>query len=391
MPDTSFSATLLSSAADLSATDWNGLAPGQDGRPDNPFLDHAFFDALEKSGSASRETGWLPQHLLLRDAQDMPVGLMPLYLKSHSQGEYVFDYGWADAFQRAGGAYYPKFQASVPFTPATGPRLLAHDTETRQALLQAISAIAEDNDISSVHATFVPEEEQKLAEEAGWLVRYDTQYHWFNQGFSSFENYLESMSSRHRKVTRRERREALSSGIEVRWLTGADLTESVWDAFFDFYTDTGNRKWGRPYLNRRFFSLLTETMADRIVLMFAYDGDEPIAGTLSLVGRERLFGRYWGASRDVPFLHFELCYYQAIDYAIAHGLKVAEAGAQGDHKLARGYTPTTTRSVHWVGHPGLRNAVADFLEQERVAVSREQEALRRYTPFRHNTGESGES
>lgn len=391
MPDTPFSATLLSSAAEISAAEWNGLVPGAAGRPDNPFLDHAFFDALEKSGSAARETGWLPQHLLLRDAQNRPVGLMPLYLKSHSQGEYVFDYGWADAFQRAGGAYYPKFQSSVPFTPATGPRLLAHDTETRQALLDAISAIAEDNDISSIHATFVPEDEEKLAADAGWLVRYDTQYHWYNQGFTSFEHYLESMSSRHRKVTRRERREALAGGLEVRWLTGADLTESVWDAFFAFYTDTGNRKWGRPYLNRRFFSLLTETMADRIVLMFAYDGDEPVAGTLSLVGRERLFGRYWGASRDVPFLHFELCYYQAIDYAIAHGLKVAEAGAQGDHKLARGYTPTTTRSVHWVGHPGLRNAVADFLEQERVAVSREQQALRRYTPFRHDGGESGES
>ncbi|MEQ1771067.1 MAG: GNAT family N-acetyltransferase [Devosia sp.] len=366
---------------------WDALVPGTAGKADNPFLAFDFFAALEQSGSATRRTGWQPRHLVLRNEGGIAVGLMPLYEKTHSQGEYVFDHGWADAFDRAGGSYYPKLQSAVPFTPVTGPKLLVRgdDPALRMALLNAATAYAGQRDISSVHMTFVPEADADLAASANWLLRTDTQYHWHNHGFASFDDYLATLSSRHRKVTRRERRDALE-GLTVKWLTGTDLTEAVWDAFFDFYMDTGNRKWGRPYLNRKFFSLLTGAMAERIVLMFAYDGDEPVAGTLNLVGSDTLYGRYWGATRNVPFLHFELCYYQAIDYAIAHGLKVVEAGAQGEHKLARGYAPATTRSVHWIGHPGLRRAIADFLAQERAAVVREQAQLDALTPFRKGEG-----
>ena len=384
MPDAPLSANVIGSIAEIPARVWNGLAPRRNGVVDNPFLDHAFFLALEQSGSASQRTGWQPQHLLLSDASGEPVGVMPLYLKSHSQGEYVFDHGWADAFQRAGGDYYPKLQCSVPFTPVTGPRFLARDDAGRTALIRTAETLATRNNISSIHATFITEAEADLARSSGWLIRHDTQYHWHNQDFSSFDSFLETLSSRHRKVTRRERRDALAAdGLTVKWLTGDDLTETAWDHFFEFYQDTGNRKWGRPYLNRRFFSLLSAAMADRVLLMFAYDGDEPIAGTLSLIGNDRLYGRYWGATRNVPFLHFELCYYQAIDFAIARKLSVVEAGAQGEHKLARGYEPTTTRSVHWIGHPGLRDAVARFVREERASVAREQEQLERYTPFRH--------
>ncbi len=384
MPEETLSADVLSSIAEIPATVWNGLAPSHDGVVDNPFLDHRFLLALEQSGSASTRTGWQPQHLLLSNSAGTPVGAMPLYLKSHSQGEYVFDHGWAEAFQQAGGEYYPKLQCAVPFTPVTGPRFLASDDASRTALIRTAETLATRNNISSVHATFVDETEAELARASGWLVRHDTQYHWHNDGFSSFEDFLGTLSSRHRKVTRRERRDALEAeSLTVKWLTGADLTEEVWDAFFEFYQDTGSRKWGRPYLNRRFFSLLSEAMADRVLLMFAYDGNEPIAGTFSMIGHDRLYGRYWGATRNVPFLHFELCYYQAIDFAIAHKLPVVEAGAQGEHKLARGYAPATTRSVHWIGHPGLRDAVSRFVAQERASVAREQEALERYTPFKH--------
>jgi len=309
--------------------------------------------------------------------------LMPMFEKTHSQGEYVFDHGWANAFEQGGGSYYPKLQCAVPFSPVTAPKLLTatDDPSIRLALLTAAARYAEQRDISSIHATFVPEAEAEFAREAEWLLRTDTQYHWHNAEFASFETYLETMSSRHRKVTRRERRDALE-GLTVRWLSGSELTEEVWDAFFEFYQDTGNRKWGRPYLNREFFSLLSAAMADRIVLMFAYDGATPIAGTLNMVGKDTLYGRYWGASREVPFLHFELCYYQAIDYAIVHHLKTVEAGAQGEHKLARGYAPSTTYSVHWIGHPGLRDAIDRFLRQERAAVLREQAMLGELTPFK---------
>ncbi|HEV7278220.1 MAG TPA: GNAT family N-acetyltransferase [Devosiaceae bacterium] len=391
MPDQGFTARTIAATADIPAATWNAMLPGSSGRPDNPFLDHAFFLALEQSGCATRRTGWQPQHVLVSDAGGEPLGLMPLYLKGHSQGEYVFDYGWADAFERAGGSYYPKLQCSIPFTPVTAPKLLVPSgaPNIRQALLAAAETLAERHGISSVHATFVTAEEAELASASGWLLRHDTQFHWHNEGYTSFDDFLASLSSRHRKTTRRERRDALAGGLEVRWLTGGDLTESVWDAFYEFYTDTGSRKWGRPYLNRTFFSLLSAAMADRIVLMFAYDGGEPVAGTLSLIGSDTLYGRYWGATREQPFLHFELCYYQAIDFALSHGLTTVEAGAQGQHKLARGYVPATTRSVHWIGHAGLRQAVAGFLDQERDAVDHEQRLLNELAPFRRGEPGSG--
>jgi predicted N-acyltransferase len=376
-------AEIVDAAAAIDARVWNGLVAASDPHG-NPFLDHAFFRALEESGSATRRTGWTPRHLLLREGAAV-VGLLPMYEKSHSQGEYVFDHGWANAFEQAGGRYYPKLQVAVPFTPVTAPKLLTarDDPALKRALLAAAARVAEEAGLSSLHATFVPADETRLAPD-GWLLRTDTQYHWHNAGFASFDAYLETLSSRHRKVTRRERRDALD-GLTVRWLTGAELTEAVWDSFFAFYQETGSRKWGRPYLNRAFFSRLSAAMAERVVLMFAYAGDTPIAGTLSLVGRDTLYGRYWGATVNVPFLHFELCYYQAIDFAIAHGLARVEAGAQGEHKLARGYAPATTWSMHWIGHPGLRDAVARYLREERAAVEREQAVLGEMTPFKRGS------
>ena len=371
------------STASIPAEIWNRLVPGRDGRPDNPFLEHAFFAALEESGCAVARTGWQPQHLLVeRDGE--PVGLMPLFLKSHSQGEYVFDHGWANAFERAGGRYYPKLQSSVPFTPATAPKLLvpSGDPEIRRALLEGAQTLADRLNASSVHATFVTEEEADFAEAEGWLLRYDTQYHWDNQDFASFDGFLDTLQSRKRKAIRRERRDALADGLAVEWVSGSELTEAHWDAFFTFYMDTGNRKWGRPYLNRDFFSRIGAAMADRILLILARDGGEYIAGALNFIGTDTLFGRNWGCTRDVPFLHFELCYYQAIDYAIAHGLKRVEAGAQGEHKLARGYAPRITRSIHHLVNPGLRDAVADFVRQERAAVMEQNAMLDDYTPFK---------
>src|SRR5690606_16999382 len=315
---------------------------------------------------------------------DTPVGLMPLFLKSHSMGEYVFDHAWADAIERAGGSYYPKLQSSVPFTPASAPKLLTIDgsADTQTLLLQAAEALAERLDASSVHATFVTEDEEAIATANNWLVRHDTQFHWTNDGFSSFEDFLGILQSRKRKAIHRERRDALIDGITCEWVTGGDLTEAHWDAFYQFYMDTGSRKWGRPYLNRDFFSRISATMADRIVLMLAHDGGDYIAGALNFLGDDTLYGRNWGAIRDVPFLHFELCYYQAIDFAIAHDLKRVEAGAQGQHKLARGYAPVTTRSIHHIVHPGLRRAVAEYLEDERRMVAMQNEELTDYTPFR---------
>jgi predicted N-acyltransferase len=382
--DQQLRARVHGTTAEIGAATWNGLLPATDGVPDNPFLEYGFFLALEESGCATRRTGWQPQHILLEDESGAAIGLLPLFLKSHSMGEYVFDHGWADAFERAGGRYYPKLQGSIPFTPVTAPKLLvpSGDPAVRRALLTTAETLCERLDASSVHATFVPEDEAALAVGADWLVRYDTQFHWHNQGYASFEEFLGTLSSRHRKIIRRERRDALADGLAVRWLSGSELTEGAWDAFFEFYEDTGSRKWGRPYLNRKFFSLLGQYLGERVVLMLAYDGSHPIAGALNLCGTTTLFGRNWGATRHVPFLHFELCYYQAIDYAIAHRLPTVEAGAQGEHKLARGYEPTTTRSIHWIADAGLRRAVADYLERERASVAREQQVLDRHTPFR---------
>jgi predicted N-acyltransferase len=366
------SATIHPSTASIPAEHWNSLVPGTNEVPDNPFLDHAFFLALEESGCANGRTGWQPQHILLRNEEGTALGLLPLFLKTHSMGEYVFDHGWAQALERAGGHYYPKLQGAVPFTPVTAPKLLvpSDSLEIRAALLSTAEELARQRNASSVHLTFLPNEDAATAAASGWLSRVDTQFHWHNNDYPSFDAFLETLSSRKRKVIRRERRDALADGLTIRWLSGSDIK------------DTGSRKWGQPYLNRKFFSLLGQYMADRVLLIFAYEGDEPIAGAINFIGKDRLYGRNWGATREVPFLHFEVCYYQAIDYAIAHGLKVVEAGAQGEHKLARGYTPVATHSAHWIAHPGLRDAVADYLEAERPAVEREQEALEGFTPFR---------
>ncbi len=384
MSASSYTATIHPSTASITAEVWNELVPRTGGKPDNPFLDHAFFLALEESGCATARTGWQPQHIVVSDDAGTPLGLLPLFLKSHSMGEYVFDHGWANALERAGGQYYPKLQCSVPFTPATTPKLLvpSGSLEIEAALLSSAQQLAMQRETSSVHMTFVPEREASLVEQAGWLHRIDTQFHWHNDSYESFEDFLGTLASRKRKTIKRERRDALADGLKVQWLSGSDLKEHHWDAFFEFYEDTGSRKWGRPYLNRAFFSLLGEKMADRIVLMLAYDGAEPIAGAINFVGSDRIYGRNWGCTRDVPFLHFELCYYQAIDYAIQHKLSVVEAGAQGEHKLARGYAPAITHSAHWIAHPGLRDAVADYIEHERVAVEQNSDLLQQFTPFR---------
>jgi predicted N-acyltransferase len=376
--------------ADIPAADWDACAAPEtadNGRPEYPFLTHRFLAALEESGSATPRTGWAPHHLVATIGGQVE-GVMPLYLKSHSQGEYVFDHSWAYAFDRAGGDYYPKLQASVPFTPATGPRLLVRpdgqvppDT-ARAALLQGAKQLAERHGISSVHVTFCTEEEWRLGGEAGFLRRTDQQFHWMNRGYGSFDDFLAALASRKRKTLRKERAEAVSNGIEIEWIGGKELRDEHWDAFWRFYQDTGSRKWGRPYLTRDFFRLAHERFPDDILLVMARRQGRWVAGALNLVGRETLFGRYWGCVEEHPCLHFEVCYYQAIDYAIRHGLGRVEAGAQGAHKLARGYEPVTTRSLHWITDPGFRRAVCQYLEGERDAVARENAALAGRMPFR---------
>ncbi|MBC8013679.1 MAG: N-acetyltransferase [Methyloceanibacter sp.] len=377
---------IASSIADVPASDWDACALA--GRPYNPFISHDFLKALEESGSATQDTGWLPQHLLLEDSSGALLGCMPCYLKSHSQGEYVFDHGWADAYMRAGGRYYPKLQASIPFTPITGRRLLVPagvDEREREALLlQAAVQVTDRLGISSLHVTFLTREEWQLAGDIGFLTRTDQQFHWQNEGYGSFEDFLGAIVSRKRKAIRKERREALGDGIEIEWATGSDLTEAHFDAFFAFYTDTGSRKWGSPYLTRRCFSLLGEAMADRVLLVLAKRSGRYIAGALNFIGQDVLYGRYWGAIEDHPCLHFEVCYYQAIEFAIAHKLARVEAGAQGAHKLARGYLPSETYSAHYIADPGLRRAVADYLKRERRAVAREIALLTEEAPYRRS-------
>jgi predicted N-acyltransferase len=356
------------------------------GQVDNPFISHDFLSSLEISSSVGSRTGWQPRHLLLEDTAGTLHGAAPCYVKTHSRGEYVFDHGWADAFERAGGSYYPKLQVSVPFTPVTGPRLLVrpglHSEAVRGALADALGEITTANDLSSAHVTFLTEPEWRLLGERGFLQRTDQQFHWENAGYARFEDFLERLSSRKRKTIRRERKEALAPGIEVRWLTGSDLTENVWDAFFAFYMETGSRKWGRPYLTREFFSIVGEKMADRILLVMARRAGRWIAGAINFLGSDTIYGRNWGAVEHHPFLHFELCYYQAIDYAIAHKLNWVEAGAQGEHKLARGYLPKTTYSAHFIANPALRRAIAEYLARERAYVQAAGEELAAYAPFR---------
>jgi predicted N-acyltransferase len=388
-PDETIAVRVASSMAEIDAPEWDACARGGDSRglstgAVNPFISHAFLKALEDSGAVERTTGWLPQHLLFEDAGGRLLGAMPCYLKSHSLGEYVFDHGWADAYERAGGDYYPKLQSSVPFTPVPGNRLLARDGDerTKAILLQAAATLTERLSASSLHVTFLTEAEWELAGKLGFLKRTDQQFHWRNEGYASFEDFLAALSSRKRKAIRSERRRALENGIEVKWVTGADLTEAHWDAFFAFYLDTGSRKWGSPYLNRAFFSLIGQSMADRILLVMAKRGDRYIAGALNFIGGDTLYGRYWGALEEHDCLHFEVCYYQAIDFAIQHKLGTVEAGAQGAHKLARGYLPVTTYSAHWIRDPGLRHAVAGYLKRERAAVAHEAALLAEESPYR---------
>ncbi|MFS0738390.1 GNAT family N-acetyltransferase [Sphingomonas sp. 1P06PA] len=356
--------------------DWDACAGGA-----NPFVSHAFLSALEDSGSAVPRAGWQPVPIAIDGAEGRLAAAMPAYLKSHSQGEYVFDHGWADAWTRAGGDYYPKLQIAVPFSPVPGPRLLSADPLLKRGLIQAAEAVVRQHDLSSAHATFIDPGEVALFEAAGWLIRTDRQFHWTNDGYAGFDDFLGALASRKRKAIRKERAAAVA-GLEIVHLTGDAIERCHWDAFWHFYQDTGARKWGRPYLTRRFFDLLGERMADKVLLVLALRGGQPIAGALNLIGADTLYGRYWGAREDVPFLHFELCYYQAIDAAIARGLARVEAGAQGEHKLARGYVATPTFSAHFIPDPGFRRAVAEFLARERDAVAREIEFLGELAPFR---------
>jgi predicted N-acyltransferase len=355
----------------------------------NPFLTHAFLSALEESGSATARTGWQPVPIAIDGADGAPAAVAPAYVKSHSQGEYVFDHAWAQAWEQAGGDYYPKLQIAVPFTPVPGRRLLTRDPALAPQLIAAAEAVVEQNHLSSAHATFISPEEVDLFEAAGWLIRVDTQFHWSNPGYASFDDFLGALSSRKRKAIRKERAAALE-GLTVEHLTGAAITEAHWDAFWAFYQDTGSRKWGRPYLTRSFFSLIGERMAHRILLVFALFEGRPVAGALNLIGADTLYGRYWGTIAEVPGLHFEICYYQAIEAAIARGLTRVEAGAQGAHKLARGYVPVPTYSAHFIPNPGFRRAVADFLEREREAVAREIDSLAEMAPFRKGGAEDEE-
>jgi predicted N-acyltransferase len=354
--------------------------------PYNPFVSHAFLNALETSKSATARTGWQPQHLVVETADGKAIGAAPCYLKSHSRGEYVFDAGWADAYENAGGDYYPKLQVSVPFTPATGRRLLVlpgpEAADIRAALAAGLVEVCRLRKASSVHVTFAPEGEWTMLGERGFLQRTDQQFRWQNAGYGSFEDFLAALAARKRKAIRRERRDALPAGIEVHWLTGSDLTESVWDHFFAFYMETGSRKWGRPYLTRDFYSQVGQAMGDRILLVMAKRAGRWIAGAINFIGSDTLFGRHWGAVEHHPFLHFELCYYQAIDFAIAHRLAFVEAGAQGEHKLARGYLPVTTRSAHYIVDAGFRRAVADYLARERAYVAAAGRELAEAAPFR---------
>jgi uncharacterized protein len=352
----------------------------------NPFISHEFLSSLEGSQSVGGRSGWQPLHLLAEDSNGTLVGAVPCYVKSHSRGEYVFDHGWAEAYERAGGNYYPKLQVSVPFTPATGRRLLVrpgpHADAVRGALADSLIDICRRSDASSAHVTFPTQAEWDLLGSRGFLKRTHQQFHWENAGYDSFDAFLAALASRKRKTIRREREDALSAGVSVHWLTGSDLTESVWDAFFEFYMETGSRKWGRPYLTRPFYSMVGEKMRDRILLVMAKRNGRWIAGAINFIGSHTLFGRHWGAVEHHPFLHFELCYYQAIQYAIEHRLARVEAGAQGEHKISRGYLPTTTYSAHYIVDPGLRRAIEDFLKHERAYVAAAGAELADAAPFR---------
>jgi hypothetical protein len=396
---------VLSGLSEIARDDWDACANpgwgdaarecpgGAEQRPAyNPFLSWDFLEALERSGAVSKHTGWIPRHLVLEDGNGTPLAFAPCYAKTHSQGEYVFDWGWADAFERAGGNYYPKLQVSVPFTPVTGPRLLTPPgpgaSRRKQLLASGLMELCKRNGISSAHLTFLPEEDWEMLAGMGFLKRTDQQFHWYDNDFGDFEGFLGALASRKRKAIRKERREAVEAGIEIDWITGSDLTEAHWDAFFDFYMDTGARKWGRPYLNRQFFSLIGERMGDRVLLVMARRDGRYIAGALNLIGSDTLYGRHWGTTEDHRFLHFEVCYYQAIEFALAHGLTRVDAGAQGPHKLSRGYLPETTYSAHYIADPNFRRAVENYLEEERREVAYTGEVLTARGPFRRGEDSS---
>ncbi|GIL40587.1 GNAT family N-acetyltransferase [Roseiterribacter gracilis] len=374
--------TVVERIADLDPAAWNACAGA-----DNPFVAHEFLHALEASGSATAETGWLPQHLVLTH-DNILLGVVPCFLKSHSYGEYVFDHGWAQAYERAGGRYYPKLQVAVPFTPVPGPRLLIRPEFDRApiaaALIDGLQSLAAAHRASTVHATFLNDRDADAFAAAGWLAREGVQYHWANDGYATFEDFLGALSSAKRKAIRRERRAVAAAGVEIVAVSGDELNSSHWDAFWRFYRSTSDRKWGSPYLTRRFFDRLGETMADRVVLILARRDGRWIGGALNLIGSDTLFGRNWGATEDVPFLHFEACYYKAIEFAIERGLQRVEAGAQGEHKIQRGYLPVKTRSAHYVADPRFRSALESWLEHERDAMDEERAALAALSPFRED-------
>ena len=371
---------VIGSLREIDRTEWDRLAllPEFEG---NPFLSHDFLWSLEESKSANAKSGWAGSHLVLeRDSKI--AGVVPCYVKSHSQGEYVFDHGWAEAFQRAGGSYYPKLQVSVPFTPVPGPRLLAHSAQDRAILAKGLDALCRQSGTSSVHATFASLSDVAVLTSQHWLHRKDIQFHWHNNGYSSFDEFLASLSSSKRKNIRKERAHFLQANIEFEHCTGDSLTKHHWESFYEFYMDTGARKWGRPYLTPTFFDLMHERMRDKILLVMAKRQGRYIAGALNFIGSKRLYGRNWGCVETHPYLHFETCYYQAIDFAISRGLEVVEAGAQGEHKLARGYLPVETHSLHHISHPGLRHAIENYLESERLAIENEAQLLGAHSPFR---------
>jgi uncharacterized protein len=384
--------TVLSSLDEITPEDWDACAAPEcadGGRPFDPFTTHRFLRALEASGSVGPGTGWSPHPMVARRGGQI-IAVAPLYLKSHSQGEYIFDHGWADALERAGGRYYPKLQCAVPFSPVTGRRLLCrpgHESEGQAALLQGMAQLADQAGLSSVHVTFCTEDELPSGEASDYLHRVTQQFHWENRGYRDYDDFLAALSSRKRKALRKERAQAQGFGGTIRQLTGAEILPEHWDAFWHFYQDTGARKWGQPYLTRAFFDHAAQTLAEDCLLVLAERNGRPVAGALNLIGRETLFGRYWGCVEDHPSLHFELCYHQAIDWALAQGLKRVEAGAQGEHKLARGYLPSPIHSLHWIAHPGFRRAVADYLDHEMRAMDDEMEALTAYGPFRKSTEE----
>jgi len=370
-------AKIASGVSGLNARAWDRLGSG------DPFVTHAFLSALEDSGSVGPGTGWTPAPILVEDEGEHLVAAAPAYLKAHSQGEYVFDHGWADAWERAGGEYYPKLQVAVPFTPVPGPRLLG---DRAQQLLAAIEAVTTQNGISSAHVTFIDDHGAAECERRGWLMRHGIQYHWRNRGYGSFEDFLGALTSRKRKTIRKERA-AAREGLEFRALRGSEIGPAEWDAMWAFYQDTGSRKWGRPYLTRSFFDLVGERMGDALLLFLTYRGSRPIAGAMNFIGPDALYGRYWGTTDEAPFLHFELSYYQAIEWAIEHRLSSVQAGAQGEHKIGRGYEPVITRSAHFIPNRGFRDAVADFLETERAAVATEAQWLARDLPYRSSSSE----